>query len=206
MVFAHTEDNDSNSDRQTTVWPIVGFGLFVTVGVLALACAVLLPEYAVLDDLQTRRDVLAHQVGCDEKLVAYNGRMIRATRDDPVLIARLMIRHGNYRPAGYETVEMESLRSETSVPQRLLREASNPPQPREPPISAQAGLWLTDTTTGGCTILLALAMIVVGVLFFGNRKPASNCSSERANEASSPTSGNHSQLYPVWRRRRARQP
>ena len=164
MVFASPKDNNSDFTRRRTAGRYAVFALITAAGMLALACAVLLPEYAVLADLQTRRDVLAHQVGCDEKLADYNGRMIRATRDDPVLIARLMIRHGNYRPAGCETVEMESLRSEPSVPQRLLREARNPPQRREPSLPARAGLRLADTTTGGCVILLALAMIVTGAI------------------------------------------
>ncbi len=168
MAFTYPED-DAAASRKWRAGPIAVFALFTAAGVLVLACAVLLPEYAVLADLQTRRDVLAHQVGCDEKLAAYNGRMIRATREDPVLIARLMIRHGNYRPAGRETVEMNSLPPVPSVPGRLLREARNPPQRRESSMPARAGLWLADTTTSECMILLALAMIVAGVALFPQR-------------------------------------
>ena len=169
MAFTGPEENGGEFTRRRAAGPMVGFGLFTVAGVLALACAVLLPEYAVLADLQVRRDVLGHQVRCDEKLADYNGRMIRATRDDPVLIARLMIRHGNYRPVGCETVEMDSLPPAPSVPQRLLREARNPPQRREPSLPVRAGLWLADTTTGGCIILLALAMIVAGAALFPQR-------------------------------------
>lgn len=164
MGFAHMEESDSNSGRSRPVGAVVAFSLFIVVGLLVLAGTVLLPEYAALDDLQARRDALAHQVKCDEKLFAYNDRMIRAAQDDPVLIARLMIRHGNYRPAGCETFEMKSVPSEQSVPERLLREAGNSPQHKEPRLPARAGLWLADMTTSRCMILLAMAMIVAGAI------------------------------------------
>ncbi len=165
MTFTGREDNKGDFTRRRTVGRYAIFALFTAVGVPALACAVLLPEYAVLARLQAQRDALDHQLRCDEKLAAYNGRMIHATRDDPVLIARLMIRHGNYRPTGRETVGADSLPQAPSVPQRLLREARNPPQRKEPRLMIRAGLWLSDTTTGMCTMLLGLAMLAAGVMF-----------------------------------------
>ena len=164
MGFAYSEDNNSGVEPNRPPGRYAIFAFFTTAGVLALAGTVLLPEYAALDDLQAQRDALAHQVKCDERLSAYNDRMISAAHDDPVLIARLMIRHGNYRPAGCETVEMNSAPPEQSVPERLLREAGNPPQRKEPPLPVRAGLWLADTTTSRCMILLALAMIVTGAI------------------------------------------
>jgi hypothetical protein len=164
MGFAYSEDNDSGVGPKRSAGRYVIFAFFTTVGLLALACTILLPEYAALDSLQAQRDALAHQVKCDEKLSAYNDRMICATQDDPVLIARLMIRNGNYRPAGCETIEMTSVPSEQSVPERLLREAGNSPQRKEPRLPVRAGLWLADTTTSRCMILLALAMIVTGAI------------------------------------------
>jgi len=168
-VFTGPEDKNTNGEftRRWTGGPIIGFALFTAAGVFTLACAVLLPEYAVLSDLQSRQDAFARQVRCDEKLADYNERMIRATRDDPVLIARLMIRHSNYRPADCQTVEMKSLRSESSVPKRILAEARNPPQREDPPsLPVQAGIWLADTTTGRCMIFLGLAMLAAGVVLF----------------------------------------
>ncbi|MCD4699679.1 MAG: hypothetical protein K8R91_03790 [Phycisphaerae bacterium] len=169
MVFTGPEDNNSNGEfaRRHPAWPIVGFALFIAAGVLTLACAAILPEYAVLSDLQTRQDEFAHQVKCDEKLADYNERMIHATRDDPVLIARLMIRNSNYRPADSQTVGVKPLRSEPSVPERILAEARNLPQREGPPsLPVRAGIWLADTTTGGCMILLGLAMLAAGVVLF----------------------------------------
>ncbi|MCK4625984.1 MAG: hypothetical protein KAV00_11780 [Phycisphaerae bacterium] len=174
MGFAYSEDNDSVVEPKRPAGQYVIFAFFTATGLLALAGTILLPEYAALDDLQARRDALAHQARCDEKLSAYNARMIRATREDPVLIARLMIRHGNYRPAGCETVEMKSVPPEQSVPERLLRESGNPPKRKEPRLLAHAGLWLADTTTSKCMILLALAMIVIGAIAGrgeANRRP-----------------------------------
>ena len=167
MVFTGPKDNNGEFIRRRPSGSIFGFALFTASGVFSLACAVLLPEYAVLSDLQTRQDVLAHQVRCDEKLADYNDRLMRAACDDPVLIARLMIRHSNYRPAGCETVEMKSFSPDQSVPERLLNEARNPPQREGPPsLPVRAGLWLTDTTTSGCLILLGLAMLAAGVVLF----------------------------------------
>ncbi len=164
MTFTDPEDNNDDFTRKRPAGRYVIFAFFTFAGLAALAGVVLLPEYAALDDLQAQRDALAHQVKCDEKLSAYNGRMIRATQDDPILIARLMIRHGNYRPAGCETVEMKSASPEPSAPERLLREAGNPPQREEPRLLVRAGVWLADTTTNRFMIILALAMIVTGAI------------------------------------------
>lgn len=169
MVFKGPEDNNNNGGfaRRRAGGPIVGFALFTAAGVLTLACAVLLPEYAVLADLQARRAEFARQVSCDEKLADYNERMMLAARDDPVLIARLMIRHSNYRPAGSETVEMKPVRPELSVPERILAEARTPLQREEPsPLPVQAGIWLADTTTDRYMIFLGLAMLAAGVALF----------------------------------------
>ncbi|MDY7010639.1 MAG: hypothetical protein SVV80_07790 [Planctomycetota bacterium] len=167
MVFTGQENNNGQFTPRRTGSSIIGFALFTAAGMFTLACATLLPEYAVLSDLQARRDAVAHQIRCDEKLAEYNERMIHATRDDPVLIARLMIRQSNYRPAGCETVEAKALQSEPSVPKRILEEARNPQQREGPPsLTVRAGFWLADTTTGGCMILLGLAMLTTGVVLF----------------------------------------
>ena len=197
MTFTGREDNNGDFTRRRTAGRYAIFALFTAVGVLALACAALLPEYAVLADLRAERDALDHQLRCDEKLAAYNGRMIHATRDDPVLIARLMIRHGNYRPIGCETIGVDSVPPALSVPQRLLREARNPPQRKEPRLMVRAGLWLSDTTTGGCMILLSLAMIVIGTTVgragsdtkcpYGKRRPTFTSSQEKVGLSAQPT-------------------
>lgn len=172
MAFTIPEDSGGEIGRRHTAGrsagrlaALAGFAVFSAVGILTLAGVVILPEYAALADLQAGRDALAHQVRCEEKLVAYDDRMIRATQDDPVLIARLMIRHSNYRPAGCETVEVAPAQSDLSVPQQLLDEARTlPPRQDNRLLLVRAGFWLADPTTSRSMILLALAMLVIGAI------------------------------------------
>ncbi len=158
--------NENPARRRRSGGGVAGFIIFTAVGVLTLAGAVLLPEYAALVDIRAKRDVLAHHVRCEEKLTAYSDRMIRAVQDDPVLLARLMIRHGNYRPMGCETVKFDSAPPDRSVPQRILDEALNPPQPNENRHLVRAGLWVNDPATSVSLILLAMGILTAGVVLF----------------------------------------
>jgi hypothetical protein len=143
---------------------LVCFVLFVGAGLASFSAAVILPEYVSLSELQAQRDALSHQLECEKKLTVYNDRMIRAIQSDPVLAARLLMRHGNYRLADCETVQARSGSAGPSVPDRLLREAAARATPSTGLIS-RAGRWMDDRSTKLGLMLLAAAMVAAGMIF-----------------------------------------
>jgi len=144
----------------------VAFAAFTGLGLATLAAVVLLPEYAALARLRARRDALARRVDCERRLLAYNDRLIRAQQTDPVLAARLMIRHGRYRPVHYKAWRVSASRPMEPVPERIWQEAS---AAVSPPRGAayRAALWLEESRTRTSLMILALGAIAVGVLLFG---------------------------------------
>ena len=141
----------------------VRFALLTGSGLAILAAIVLLPEYVSLAHLEARRDALAHQLDCEKRLSLYYERTIRAIRTDPELTTRLMIRHGNYRPVGAHQAELGSVTGRESVPGRLLREAREPPPPRQDAL-VRAGLWLDEPFTQAAMVALALGLMASGVM------------------------------------------
>jgi hypothetical protein len=155
--------------RRSNVAGAVWFVVFSTIGVAAVAAALLLPELAALAELEAQRDALAHQLECERKLAAYNERLIRAMDNDPVLTARLLIRYANYSPAGCRQVPIDPSRRDDPVPVQILREAAEPPK-RPPSRLATAGQWLSHPPTQTGLILLGLAVVAIAWLLFGVRR------------------------------------
>lgn len=146
----------------------VCFALFVGGGMATLAGVVLLPEYAALADLRAQRDTVAHHLDCEKKLTVYNDRVIGAIQNDPVLAAQLLMRHGNFRLAGCERVELAAVSIRPPVPVRLRMEAAAPP-PRHDDALCRAGRWLDHRPTKVSLLALALGMTAVGMVLFGPR-------------------------------------
>lgn len=146
------------------------FVAFATGGVLSLASAVLLPEYATLDSLRASHDKLAHQIDCEGKLATYNDRLIQGMQNDPVLMSRLMMRYANYQPLGVRAVEVESHGADLTVPERLNLDAHTPPLRQGDPL-AVAGSWINENAATKTSLtVLGLGMMVVGTLMFGVRR------------------------------------
>ena len=139
------------------------FALLTGSGLAILAAIVLLPEYVSLAQLEARRDALAHQLDCEKRLSLYYERTIRAIRTDPELTTRLMIRHGNYRPAGARQAELGAVPGRESIPARLWREAREPPPPRQDAL-VRAGVWLDEPFTRAALVALSLGLIACGVM------------------------------------------
>ncbi len=144
----------------------VAFAAFTGVGLATLAAVVLLPEYAALTRLRARRDALARRLEGERRLLAYNDRLIRAQRTDPVLAARLMIRHGRYRPVHYRAWRVSVADPPQPVPERIWQEASAAASPPHG-LAYRAALWLEETRTRTSLMILALGAVAVGVLLFG---------------------------------------
>jgi hypothetical protein len=146
------------------------FVAFTAGGVLSLASAALLPEYAALQGLRAGRDNLAHQIDCEAQLATYNDRLIQGMQSDPVLMSRLMMRYANYQPLGVRAVEVESHGASLTVPERLNLDAHTPPlRPGDP--LAVAGSWINENAATKTSLtLLGLGMMVVGTLMFGVRR------------------------------------
>ncbi len=144
------------------------FFVFSTVGVAAMAAAVLLPEYASLARLQRRRDALAYQVAGEEELAGYHDRLILGMEQDPVVAARMSIRHENYSPAGYRPIEIDPADRLDPVPVQILKEALAPPPPPADPI-ASAGQWMEHRPTRTGLLVLGLGTLVMGLLLFAGR-------------------------------------
>jgi len=151
------------------------FAFFATVGVAAIAAAVLLPEVADLAKLQARRDALAHQLRCEQRLASYYAGLIKGMRTDPVVTARLLMRHANYSPAGCRPLATDPAGRVETVPAQILRQAANPPSPPQG-LVVLAGKWLSDPPTRLGLILLGLAVVAAAGWLFGGlgrtRRPA----------------------------------
>jgi hypothetical protein len=154
--------------RSSSAAGLFWFMLLSLTGLCALASAVLLPEYAALLELEGRRDALAHQVQCEQRLAAYNDRLIRAMETDPVLRTRLMMRHCNYRPARFQTLPVDLPPAELAVPSRILQEAMLPPAPREDAFAA-AGRRLSDPLQRTGVVVVSLLMVAAALFFFAPR-------------------------------------
>ncbi len=165
MEVYRPETTPSASDKPASpLTRAVGFAMFTLVGVAALAAAILGPEYAALASIRQRCAVLEHQVRCEQRLARHNDRLIAGMRTDPDLTTLLLIRQGNYRPAG--AIDLEPTGTDESFRQRLLREARNPPvAPRS--FLARAGDWLDDPLTRCALILLAMGTLASGVVVWG---------------------------------------
>lgn len=150
---------------------LVGFFFLSFIGLAAVAMAVLLPEYAELADLQVRQDALEYQIRCEERLAVYQDRTVRATRNDPVLLGRLLIRMGNYRPVDCEVADIRYTSSDLTVPARILREARNP-------AGFTAGNdrlilmahWLNRPVTNRAFFLSGMVFLATAVLFYGRAR------------------------------------
>lgn len=167
-----TRDNDgaARAGPMSPAGRAACFALFVGAGVATLAAVVVLPEYAALTELRGQRDRLAHHLECEKKLVIYNDRLIHAVQTDPVLAARLLMRHGNFRLTGCERVKIETNSSGLPVPAKLKQEAMTPPV-RAPDAFCRAGRWLNDSPTKFGLLVLALGAMAVGIVLFGPRGP-----------------------------------
>ena len=166
-----TWDNDgaARTEFMSPAGRAVCFALFVGGGMVTLAAVVLLPEYAALAELRAHRDTLAHQLECEAKLAVYNGRLIRAIQNDPVLAARLLMRHGNFRPVGCETIGTDADAAGPTVPARLKQEAMTPPA-RPPDALCAAGHWLDHRHTRLSLLALAIGATAVGMILFSPRR------------------------------------
>jgi len=149
------------------------FVLFATVAAGMLAAAVLGPEYVQLADLQARRDGLAHQADCEDRLAAYNHKLIEALRDDPVLRTRMLIRHGNFRPAGLRAVQVDPASVELPAPRRIGMDAQRPQVPPQDNWLAAAE-WIAQPTMRSCFLAGGLVLLAATVILFGpsRRAPA----------------------------------
>jgi hypothetical protein len=147
----------------------IGFLLFAGTGVAVLAGVVLLPEYAVLAPLKAERNALAHQLECARHLARYNPRMLDSLRTDPNLTMRLMIRHGNYRPAGARPIEGVSPAGADAPPLNLVRRAADPPE-SEPTLAVRAARWVGEPFTHVALIVLSLGLIAAGLWLFPARR------------------------------------
>ena len=161
----HTPHREPVSSRAAG---IVWFYVFSTVGLVALAAAVLLPEYAEVARLQARRDAFARQLECEKELAAYNELKIHAMQQDPVLAARMLIRYANYSPAGYQAIAIDRDKQPDAAPMRILKRATASP-PRQNDRLAEAGEWVADKTTRTSLILLGLGTLAMGLILFGAR-------------------------------------
>ncbi|MCD6378805.1 MAG: hypothetical protein J7L99_08155 [Planctomycetes bacterium] len=147
---------------------LIGFLLLSSLGLLALSAAVLLPEYVRYVQLRAERDLLAFQVSCDEKLALYHDRTIRAVESDPILISRLLIRLGNYRPVDCKIADVQLPTNSLMPVVKILQEAQNPPDfYRGNRLLLLAGQWIKRPFTNRACIIFGLIMLSASVLFFG---------------------------------------
>ena len=144
---------------------LIWFVVFTTVGAGALAAGVLLPDWAALAQLEGQRDALAHHVRCESDLARYNDRLIEGIQEDPVLTARLMIRHANYRPAGCREIDVDSSLLPDAPPERIMHEAHRPPAPPGG-VLFRAGQWVRHGPTRSGLVLLGLASLCLGTILF----------------------------------------
>ncbi len=162
-------DGAERSRPMSPVGRALCFVLFVGGGLGTLAAVVVLPEYAALAELHDQRDALARHLESDKRLAIYNDRLIHAIQNDPVVAARLLMRHGNYRLAGCEKIAAAAQPQQSlSVPARLRLEAMTPPARAADPL-CQAGRWLDEGRTKFSLLALAIGAIAVGMLLFGPR-------------------------------------
>jgi len=143
----------------------VCLSVVVITGLSVLAAVVLLPECGLLAELEYRRDGLAHQLACERKLKIYNERLIQAIPSDPVLAARLLMRHGNYQPVGCAVVETGARVPGETVPERLLRQA-RANHPRDKQWLFHACRWLDDSPTRVALVCLSLSALLAGIVLF----------------------------------------
>ncbi|OPX22663.1 MAG: hypothetical protein B1H04_04715 [Planctomycetales bacterium 4484_123] len=147
---------------------VILFVLFSTAAVAAMACAVLLPEYAALAELRAQSAALAHQLDCEKRLARYNDRLLEGLRTDPVLRARQVMRHYNYTPLHARRIEVPQA-GDRSVPERIMRDALSPPAPAEN-VLVRAGRWLDDETTRTGLTVLSLGLLAISVILFSTRR------------------------------------
>ena len=164
----HSAGNGRRSNRASLFW----FLAFTTAGAAALAVAALLPEYVLLTHLQAQRDAVARQLECEGKLAIWYERYITDVRGDPVLLARQMMRYGNYVPPGCRLIDLGPGYSEDSFPAQLMRQAQEPVAPRHDRF-VQYGMWVSEPVTRACMIVLSLGLVATGVLLFGPRRETS---------------------------------
>ena len=159
----------ATSERQPILnTSLIGFLLLSSLGLLALSAAVLLPEYVRYVQLRAERDLLAFQVSCDEKLALYHDRTIRAVESDPILISRLLIRLGNYRPVDCKIADVQPPTNSLLPVVKILQEAQNPPDfYRGNRLLLLAGQWIKRPFTNRACIIFGLIMLSASVLFFG---------------------------------------
>lgn len=165
------QSNGPDAARMSRLGRCLGFFLFTTAGLAALAAVLLAPEWAALARLESQRDALAHQLDCEGKLSEYYDNYIRAIRTDPNVTTRLLIRHGNYRPLGCRPAEPGLPNDSPAVPQQLLLLARTAP-PQEHEALMRADLFLQDRFTHGSLIALSLASIAAGVVLFVSPQPS----------------------------------
>jgi hypothetical protein len=144
----------------------IGFALFFVAGIATLAAIVILPEYMELRNLQLQRDIMAHQLACDQKLNTYYERLINDSQSSMELATRILMRHGNYRLTGFVELPLGPDRPLSLVPAKLQQEAQQLPPPRHDELY-RLGLWLDDGPTRLGLLALSLACLMASMLLFG---------------------------------------
>jgi hypothetical protein len=150
----------------------IGFSIFFAAGIATLAAIVILPEYMELRNLQLQRDIMAHQLACDQKLNTYYERLITDSQSSMELATRILMRHGNYRLSGFTELPLGPDRPLSLVPTKLQQEAQQLPPPRHDDLY-RVGQWLDDGPTRLGLLALSLSCLMSAMLLFGpsSRRP-----------------------------------
>jgi hypothetical protein len=144
----------------------IGFSMFFAAGIATLAAIVILPEYMDLRNLQLQRDIMAHQLACDQKLNTYYDRLINDSQSSMELATRILMRQGNYRLTGFMELPLGPDRPLSLVPAKLQQEAQQLPPPRHDELY-RVGQWLDDGPTRLGLLALSLSCLMAAMLLFG---------------------------------------
>jgi hypothetical protein len=146
----------------------LAFLVLAVLGISSVAAVVLLPEYVTLTKMENQRDAVAHQLACEQKLIEYNNRVIQAIGHDPILTERLLIRYGNYRPAGAKELDV-NVAARPSVAAKLNAEALQLPPVKQDQFTA-AARWVDDPFTSLALLALGLGMLATSIFLTGPRQ------------------------------------
>jgi len=141
----------------------VGVAALAGMAVAILACVILLPAYAELDDAKYQRDCLAADIADAEKLVRTNERLIEELPNDPVLTFRVARSQFDLLPPN----EVVVTDSDTPRPPAPLIDIPATPRPTPPQGTAyQAGKKLdSERLRRGLMLIAASAMLAAMFLF-----------------------------------------
>lgn len=132
-----------------------------------LAAVTLLPAWQRLSEARAHRDELAAAVEFNDRLIAYNQRLIEAIRTDPLLTERLLMDQENLRRPGEAAVRADWVPPDPPLTALLAAQTLQPASTSKPPatVAALAEHLRQPRTRRGLLFLAGLMMVAATVLF-----------------------------------------